>query len=480
MNNTTNSEKIHAIGCRIDNVKIQKRLKQITSIKSLALPVVCLPDLHLKKHLEAPSSFAAATENTMIPSLSSASMNCGMGVIATNLTKEDLVPENIEAFYKNMQEHLGEWYGFWKRIALRLGFIKRQTNKYDLTEKELENVIRHGAGAVINKYNLGTETLSHIEYSGSLFSKERAAKLNLKGLIPKVTYYNSRHDLGYGFSGNHFLEIQYVEDIFDEETARAWALTKDQVVIMYHGGGGALSYNMGRYFANRKKDGALQKLILFLQKLFFHFGSPEGIKNFAKRWRYYFFPKPFQEIPLSTKEGLRLFASFKIGLNYGYAFRMAMLARIRDALKKALSDKNPEIKLIYDASHNSITKERIKGKDVIVHRHNAIRVFPENPVILAGFNTTNSYLALGLAGAEDKLFAADHGAGESIKQFEKRGDLQNHPDGFKTTIYKTTPPYQKIVTHTTNAGLDYVMDHLEREGIARRVVSFRPIAVFKG
>lgn len=444
------------------------------------MPAVCLPDLHLKERTEAPSSFAAATENTIVPELTAPSVGCGMGMIATSLFIKDIDYKFFESFYASMRTGLGPRFGYFKNTLLWLGLLRRPHGKHDLTLKEFEDIIKRGAVAAVQKYNLPPETLDHVEYQGSMYTEEEQKSLNLKHILPHISYRSGRHDLGYGFRGNHFLEIQYVEEMIDIKTARDWGLREGMIVIMYHGGGGAVSYHVGRYFGNRKKNTLRQKIVLNILKALFHFGNPREWVFAPLRLKYYFFPKPFQEIPTTSPEGKRLWDATRASLNYSYAFRMAIVRRVLDSLKIASPKKEPVASLIWDSAHNSIVEETIDGKKVFVHRHTANRVFDGKPVFVSGFNTTNSYLAVGMPDAEKHLFASDHGAGVTIKNFADQGLSKTHPKNYVTHIYQTRSPFKRVVEHITNEGIDYVMQKLEEEKILKPVAKLRPLAVFKG
>jgi len=474
------SSKVHSLGCNIDDDRTRDILASITALPSLARPAVCLPDLHLKERTEAPSSFAAATRDTIVPELTAPSVGCGMGALITSLSVKDIDHTFFEAFFHELRANLGPRYGHFKNILLWLGIIGRPHKPYDLTEEEFADIIKRGAEAAVERYNLPAEFLDRVEYRGSVFSKEERESLNLKNILPRISWRSGRHDLGYGFKGNHFLEIQYVEEMIDIKTARDWGLKEGSIVIMYHGGGGAVSYHIGRYFGNRKKNTAFQKFVLFFFKALFHFGNPKNWKYAAKRFRYYFHPKPFMEIPLGTPEGDRLWQATKASLNYSYGFRMAIARRLIDTLNRVSPKKGVSASLIVDSTHNAIMKEKVGNEELIVHRHTANRAFPDKPLIVSGFNTTNSYIAVGLPNAEEHLFASDHGAGITIKKMQDEGLSRPHPKNFVTHIYQTRSPFKRVVEHITNEGIDYVMETLEREGIARPVARLRPLAVFKG
>lgn len=469
------------MGCDLTDQKLTQILEQITSLPSLARPVVCLPDIHMKEKTEAPASFVAATDDVVIPELTAPSVGCGMGVVATTLTRADITAEKLEMFYAQMQRHRGPKYGTLDNIFLWLGIKKRPHNIYDFTKEELIEAVQDGARSAVKKYNLPSETLEHVEYRGDAMKSEIERAIRISSILPRAAFASGRHDIGYGFKGNHFLEIQYVETVADQQTAHAWGLDSGTVVIMYHGGGGAVSHYLGRYFARRKKDSASLRshLFQFLGKLVFHFGSFEGLRHLGERWRYYIVPKQFQEVPAHSLEGMRLLASIAASLNYSYAFRMAIVKRIQDALK-ATFGLATNAHLVWDTIHNSIRPETIGTKEYIVHRHTATRIFEGRPVLIAGFNNTNSYIGIGLPRAEEHLFSADHGAGETIKRNHAAGASQKHPEGHTTDIYTSKPPYKKTTPHITNEGLDAVIKPLEEIGAMRPVVYTRPIAVFKG
>ncbi|OGZ47223.1 MAG: hypothetical protein A3J54_01295 [Candidatus Ryanbacteria bacterium RIFCSPHIGHO2_02_FULL_45_13b] len=476
-----NKEKIQSLGCTITDPKLKEVLFSIASLPQITRPLVCLPDIHLKENNEAPCSFVAAVDGVIIPELTAPSVGCGMGIVVTSLKRSDITPEKLEEFYKHMQEHRSIRFGTVKNMLLWLGIIDRPRAKYDFSKKDLVNAIRDGAKFAVHKYNMSPETLEHIEYKGDVMDKETEHAFPPAHILPRAAWASGRHDIGYGFKGNHFLEIQFIEHVADETTATAWGISKDQVVVMYHGGGGAVSHYMGRYFAKRKKESKnfKSRLFQFIAKFLFHFSSWEGIHNFRLRWQYYFHPEKFQAVPVDTHEGARLFASIKASLNYSYAFRLAIVKRVIDALQETFGI-NTSAHLLWDTVHNAIHKETISEKEYIVHRHTATHVFDNKPVLVSGFNNTNSYIGLGIPGGEEHLFSADHGAGETIKTHTENGNVKPHPENHITDIYTSKPPYKKTAVHITNEGLDAVIKPLEEANIMRAVAYTRPIAVFKG
>ncbi len=480
-----NLHSIETFGRRLEDTKLLEVLHTITAIPRLEFPIVCLPDIHHKKHLEAPTSIAAASAD-IIPALSTPTLGCAMGAIVTSLTTADINEQSIDRFYESLHQYvadepsLGTIGNLTRTFLLWLGIIRRPVGKYDFTEAELPSIIERGAKAVLEKYRLNPSILNRLEHRGNVVNRQQLKRFGLRNLLPRSGRKFTLHNIGYGFGGNHFLEIQRVESVIDRATAARWKLKKDQIVIMYHGGEGAMSFHIGRYFSNRKKASWKENLLRFPAKFWFHFGSWQGLVHCLERWRYYFRPEPFQAIPANSFEGQRFLTAVNIGANYSYAFRMGMIARIIDALHAALPDTTFAASLLWDATHTSISKEIIKNKKLIVHRSGATLVVPNRPVIVSGHNNVASYIGIGLADAEHCLYSIDHGAGEAIKYHKTAALSQPHPDQSSTHMYKVSDLKAKTkIRHHTAEGLEYVVKKLEAAHIVRPVVLTRPLAVLK-
>lgn len=473
-NNIT--EKLTDLGAIRTDSDLEYVLDKMVNIKSLAHPPILFPDLAYKPLTEAPASLAVATQGTIVPTLLAPSLGCSMGIITTTLTKDDITPEFLRSFYSHMQDELGQNFSMLENVLVWLGVKKRVLKKHDLTVPEFEDIIRRGAESAVERYELPKEILNAIDNNGSLFSKDEQKTLDLHKILPRSSFTNGRHDIGYGFKGNHFLEIQYVDKIYSTDVAQQLNLSEGQVVIMYHGGGGMVPYHVGRYYGNRKKNTFKQKVFQLIGKIFFHFFSLEGLKYGIQRWKYYFTQKLFREIPLNTPEGQRLMRATKASLNYSYAFNVAIYRRVVDALKNALPEKETGARLSVLKIHNSILEERLNDKPVVVHRHTVTKVTQGEPTIISGFNTTHSYIAVGGSNVGNYLYSADHGSGRVHKHL--RDTLKTLE--CTTTIHKTREPKEQEVQHVSSNGIEQVLDLLEQKDIVKRAIALRPIASFKG
>jgi len=397
-------------------------------------------------------------------------MNCGMSVYITNLTKDDFSEKFLKIFTEKLRAGVYPRRTRMQMILARFGLHKNRHTSYDLTNEEFEAFLTEGAPAAIKKYNLSEKELEHMEYGG--VETAAVTKKDLHSLVPKSAYVNGRHEMGYNFGRNHFLEIHYVEDIIDEGTAQKWNLKKNQLIFYYHGGGGHATYHLGRYFGNRIKNTSTEKAILFILKIPFHFLSWNGIKGIRARWRMYFSRKPFPGISASSKEGVRLMKSIGIALNYGYGFRVALLRRIQDALPEGT------VSLLWDAAHNSIRKETHNGQEFIVHRNDAVHVLPDNPVMIAGFHT-RSYIGIGGTKTNATFASASQSAGRTIDMFDRKG--KSKPDFTHYTLVSKRKEKEIIkVPHRTDEGLQAVITPMEEAGIVKPVAYIRPLAIIKG
>ncbi|HEY9582889.1 MAG TPA: RtcB family protein [Candidatus Paceibacterota bacterium] len=443
------NNKIETFGLDIEELDVLTNLEHIAYNQNIER-IVALPDVHQKKHLEAPTSIVVATHGTIVPELTTPTLGCSIGTIVTDLNESDLSEQFLQNFFSHIKDHLTfSPPSKIRTLLIWLGLISPKIDEqgsYDFSRREVEEVASTGASAVLGKYGFEKDILNHIENPGRKLS-------SLRGLIPRSGYQFSRSNIGYGFHGNHFLEIQVVDEIVDEKVAKDFGLRKGQVLVSYHGGEGALAFFIGRYFSNHRIKFSLKEELMRLPaKLLFHL-------PFYKSLRYYF-GNDRLVIPANSHDGRRYLDAVQAGANYGIASRLAMIRRIIDALDKSGSDiKESEARksgerLLWDASHTTITQENIEGKNLVVHRNGAVKVVPGKPVLVCGSDKTRSCIAIGLPNTDKYLNSADHGSGETIKKFTHLGRASEN-------------------------GLDYVVKTLERANIIKPVAYLRPVATFR-
>ena len=417
--------KIETFGLPIKEEKAWEQLEEIARWPGVKR-IVTLPDIHQKRYLEAPTSIAVATLGVIIPALTTPTLGCSMGIIATELTRAQVDKKFLQNFFLHIKDHLTFSPPSRLRTLLTwLGVVSPKPGSYDFSRRELENVSKFGARAVLEKYNFPENILEHMESSGKEI-------VDLRGLIPRSGYQFSGSNIGYGFHGNHFLELQYVDEVVNEKVANEWGLKKDQVIVSYHGGEGSLAFFIGRYFSNhRKKFSSREELMRLPAKLLFH-----------KSFKYYF-GKKLLALDVNSREGRRYMRAIQAGANYGAAGRLAMTRRIMDAL-------GVPSKLLWDTSHTTITQEKIGDKDFVIHRNGAVKIIPGKPILISGSDKVRSYIGVGLDSPDSERYlnSVDHGAGETIKRMGSEGH-------------------------------DYVVKVLENANLVKPVAYLKPIATFR-
>ncbi len=443
-------------------------LRRIAALDDVA-QVVALPDLHIKAQLETPSSTAVATRDTIILGLSSPSPNCAMALARTSLFVDDLDNDRLDAFFAELTRRMP---------------LKRQSPR--LTLPEMNDVLLRGGAAAVERYGLAPAVLQHIDQQGNALPPDSNAEAVLKAVPPALREIGRVYFALIG-RGNHFLELQVVDEIVDEAVARAWELRRGQVVAMYHADSGYLGAFIGRLYAWRRKNSWRGRVYEWKLKLPFQVtaGSPHRL---LRRINYHLLPRWLTPVPADSPEGQRALLAIQAAGNYAYANRVAILANLGDALRAVWGEEVAAPDLLWDAPHNSIRRETISGQNLWVHRHNAACVTPPSclpaespfaqtghPVLLPGLERTSSYLCASDEGAANTLHSADHGAGRSVLQL---GQALN--SGRATRVYTYQDGLAKLQSHLSDDGLEEVLTILKTHRIARPVVRLRPIAVLKG
>lgn len=456
--------------------EVTAELMKLSSLDSAAKYIVALPDVHLKPLLESPSSTAVALKDVFSLTLSSPSQNCGMSLLRTSLNINDINDKFLDDLFTEFRNN-----------------IPITRNEFRLAPDELIQVLLKGSSWVVDKYELDPAILDHIEENGSLYTNEDPDPEMVLGAIPRSLYDFGRKGFGIIGGGNHFLELQVVEDIIDTAICEKFQLRKNQIVVMFHTGSDAFGALIGRYFAHRKRAlGKFQKKFL-RQKALFHLHSSKSLSNIRERWMYYFTGRVHISIPMCSDEGHRCMLSVKASANYGYANRTAIVAAVKRSFESVLNSKGFHLSILYDLSHNSIFEEEIDGEKLWVHRHNSCRVFPPSkmskgsifystgqPVLLPGSNRTSSYICVGREGAVNSLCSIDHGAGKMIDRFEGSGRCKTLHDGKITKLYRYSSSNATDIPHLSDEGINEVIAITSSNNIAKPVARSRPIAVLKG
>lgn len=435
----------------------------------LAAPAVALPDFHHKGDKEMPSSIAIATEGTVHPTFSSASLNCGMALMTLDVDRPRA--DAITDFYDRVRER----------------YPYPPTYRPNLTPEEVVRCAAEGSHFAVERYGVDPAELDRVEEGGRLDLERYGGIDRVRREIPWSVRQLSRIRFGTIGKSNHFIELQTVEEVFDPHAAALLGVEAGQVTIQYHGGGGSLAGELGCLFGRRKRYPRPVRAQMAVQKPLYHLGRARSAEEARLRWKLYF-AGGCPPVELDSVEGERLMLANAMAMNYGFAFRLSTYASLREFVGRSFGSTGG--RLIVDSPHNTIYEEEVDGRRAVVHRHNSARAFPasrfpDHPVfgeigqalLVPGTNRTSSYLCSAGDNAERSVYSACHGTGTTVKEAVRRGLSGEDPEGRSTLRYDYTGAGPMEVPQLDDRGIDEAMRILIAEDIVRPVARLRPFAV---
>ncbi|OGO51534.1 MAG: RNA-splicing ligase RtcB [Chloroflexi bacterium RBG_16_68_14] len=421
---------------------------------------LAMPDIHWGYGFPIGGVAAMRVEDGVVsPGGVGFDINCGTRVITTTLREEDVRPilrELVNQLYRDAPPGMGG-----------KGFLR-------LNRQELDELMVQGARWMVERGYGDPEDLDVIESHGCLADADPDAvseRARQRGLA----------QLGTIGSGNHFLEVQVVDQVFDEEAARAFGLDgPGQVVIFFHCGSRGFGHQVCQDYL-RVMETAIAKYQIEL---------PD---------------KQLACAPISSPEGKAYLGAMAAGANFAWANRQGITHQIRRALVKVTGRSRDDLglHLVYDVAHNiaKIERHRLNGREVTVcvHRKGATRAFPAghpdvperyrqvgHPVLVPGDMGRYSFLAVGTERAMTETWGSTcHGAG----RVRSRGAAKRLLAGVNIAqrmeeqgiIVRAQNP-RDLAEEASEAYKDVanVIDILEHAGISRKVARMRPIGVTKG
>ncbi len=434
----------------------------------LAASPVVLPDFCHKTKSEMPSSIAVATKNAIRPTLTDAALNCGMALVTLDTGRPS--EKAVSDFYRQIIERFPSPPN-WKR---------------DLKSSEVLRAAVEGADFAAERYELSNDELDRIEERGRMSIDDLGGPSQAMKDLPWLVVQMSRLRFGNIGPSTHFLEMQEVEEILDREAADRLGIHEGQITIQFHNGGGVLTGQLGALYARRKSASKMLRTEMSVQRPISHLLSARSVGD-AKRRLATFFVEGCPSIPTTDEDGRRALLATRLAMNYGFAYRMATYAALRDIAKTSLGSST---QLVVDSPHNSIYEEEVDGDTAFVHRHNACRAYPAEmmsghpafaetgqPLLLPGTNRTSSYLCVPGNDAQRSLYTACHGSGSIISEFERSGRSEADPMGRSTARFGYDGAAPKTIPHLDDNGVNEALAILTGHGLVKPVARMRPFAV---
>ena len=302
-------KKLEIVSQEYCDEETKEKLDEISQLEGVK-EIVSFPDSSLVSGL-TPKSSVIKTKDVIYPEFGSVANNCGMGVIKTDLNSEDITKQKIKEFGKKIK-------------------AKKVNPDFRVDKERAKNIFLEGV-EYTSKYS---EVISpeNVENRGNMFSSHNRY-FEINQVIPKIILdkFLDRNPY-FPIKGNHFIELQAIDSIADENMASKWGLEEKQVLISIHGGY-SLNNVLNYLYVNRseieKKD-ILERTSSKIAKLWFLMSKSNSLKDFKNRANLIFDNEPFTPFYTDTKEGKRMIDCLNLGMNYAYGLRSLFYSLFQD------------------------------------------------------------------------------------------------------------------------------------------------------
>jgi tRNA-splicing ligase RtcB len=439
--------RVYATEKMLKEVFEDRSLDQLANVATLPGIVgwaLAMPDVHEGYGFPVGGVAAFDIENGIIsPGGIGYDINCGVRMLISKRTRDNVLP-----FAKDLGRTI------FAEVPSGVG----RGGRLKLAGEAFNQVLSRGAEYMREQEYATNDDLKHIESGGKLADADPefvSARARARG----------RDQLGTIGAGNHFVEVEYVSEIFDDAEAVRLGLFLNQACILIHTGSRGLGHQV----------------------------ATDYIREMNLAMPRYGIEIPDRELacaPFESSDGQQYFKAMSAAANFAWANRQMITWEVRNAWQKVTGDKNDPLALLYDVAHNIAKVEEYdidgKRKKVVVHRKGATRAFPDQPVIIPGSMGTGSCVLVGQEGSLTQSFGSScHGAGRRMsrhrasrqissaelrKQLETQGIVINA--GSRRGLTEEAPFAYK--------DLDDVVGVIHTAGIAKKVAHLKPIAVIKG
>jgi tRNA-splicing ligase RtcB len=440
---------------QIENDLTIEQIANVATLPGLVGKSLAMPDAHQGYGFAIGGVAASDIEHGIVSAGGVGfDINCGVRLLTTEWSAKDVVPR--------MDDLLTQLF---RDIPCGTG----KTGVAKVAKQELDNVLREGARwAVANGYG-NPEDVDRIEECGKILEADPE-------YVSDRAKERGKGQLGTLGSGNHFLEIQKVDEIFDSEIARVFGLHLDRVVVLIHTGSRGLGHQV------------CTDHLEIMQK---------GMKNYGIT----VVDRQLACVPIRSNEGARYLAAMAAAANFAFCNRQMITHWTREAFARVIG--TGELRVVYDVAHNIAKREvyEVDGmqRKVLVHRKGATRAFPPNhpdlpeeyrnagqPVLIPGSMGTCSYVLVGTEQAMKETFGSTcHGAGRAKSRTAAKKEITadellvslkakgiHVKSASKSGLTEESPDAYKDVSDVVRV--------VHEAGIARKVARLVPLGVIKG
>ena len=428
----------------------------VATLPGIVGPSLAMPDIH--QGYGFPIGGVAATDwnsGVVSPGGVGFDINCGVRLLASPLTRQEMAPrlrDLVNQIFRDVPCGTG------KESLLRL------------SAGELDQLLERGVAWMVERGYGTSEDMEFCEERGQM----RGADPDQVSLRAKQRGRPQAGSLG---SGNHFLEIQYVEKVFEAELGDALGLRENQIVVLIHTGSRGLGHQV----------------------------CTDSLAEMGAAMRKYNITLPDRQlacVPIHSPEGQAYLGAMSAAANFAWANRQAITHFVRQAFRQVFGMEVP-LRVVYDVAHNIAKRERHRvggvERDLLVHRKGATRAFPPRhpeipsryaaigqPVLIPGSMGTASWVLVGAPKAmEDTFGSVCHGAGRMLSRTaaKKGRDVNQVRSQLEEKgIYVKAQTRDGILEEIPEAykDVDEVVEVVHQAGLARKAARLVPLGVLKG
>ncbi len=420
---------------------------------------MAMPDIHWGYGLPIGGVVATDIEEggVITPGGVGYDINCGVRLVRTRLTADDVRPrikELVNALYNKVPTGVGS------------------TGKIRADRQEERKIMTQGAKWAVDRGYGWPGDLEHCEEGGAISGADPSQ-------VSERAYQRGRKQPGTLGSGNHFLEVQVVDEVFDPKIAEVFGIRKDQITVMIHTG--------SRGFGHQICGDYAEKMVGLLGK--YKINIPD---------------RQLSCVPVKSEEGKAYLGAMRSAANFAWNNRQVIMHLTRKVFEEVFGEDAGSLgmHLVYDVAHNiaKIEKYEIDGKERVlcIHRKGATRAFPPGhedvpeayraagqPVIIPGDMGRCSYLLAGTEEAEETFYSTCHGAGRLLSRTAARKMTRGRPIARELADKGIIVRYtgrQTLHEEVSEAYKDVsdVVDIVQGAGISRKIARMRPLGVIKG
>ncbi|NUO82820.1 RtcB family protein [candidate division KSB1 bacterium] len=429
------------------------QLQALARAEGLAHHVSVLPDVHRKSRNLSPTGTVTVTKGAIIPRAVDTGICCGMRMVRTEIDAQALSASVLDALFDELRRTIP---------------VLEHKNEV-LSKQEVGEILVQGGKWSQKKFGLSEEEMNCIEDRGTMPVDTHDAEAILAA-VPEKAIKKGRHCLGTLGDGNHFLELQEIVEVLDEEIARRLGLHAGKAIFMLHTGSRSVGSKMMKGYLEEFEE----------RKLF----------NSAAR--------PLWAMPADSEEGLQYARAVTAVSNFGFANRIAITEQLRAAVRKVLHDDSIKMPLLYDCAHVSIKPEQWHDEQLWVHRHGASRALPRSycaehpvfsktgqPIPIPGSMGHDSFIGVADEGALAAFGSVNHGAGrlldkpEAMAQFSE-AQVEREMRAKNIRLYRYGSDNIAEQAPSSFKDITQVIEAMSSLKLAKPVVRLRPMAVLKG